>query len=66
MAERDGHKKQPLFERAAVRFCLSAPEKTPGVKEFLEKRKKENPERVKEIADLLELEEKAAAAAVSK
>ena len=46
----------PLIKRAIVRFALSAPANNATAAAFLKERRAEDPERVKEIEQLLELE----------
>jgi hypothetical protein len=46
----------PIIKRAILRFALSCPEGNEKAKEFIEKRKKEDPQYVEEVAELLRLE----------
>jgi hypothetical protein len=62
-AGQDSHKKVPIVRRAILRFALSAPAGTPGAKELVDRARADDPERVKQIEDLLRDEPKPAATA---
>jgi hypothetical protein len=48
--------KQPIVERAVLRFCLSIKDRHAGAKAYVAERRKEDAEAVKEAEELLELE----------
>jgi hypothetical protein len=52
-AHQDSHRKVPIVRRAILRYALSAPPGTPGAKELVDQARADDPERVKQIEDLL-------------
>lgn len=61
-AGQDSHRKIPIVRRAILRFALTAPADNPKVKAFLEQARRDDPERVKQVEDLLRDEQPPTAA----
>lgn len=57
-ANNPDHNKLPIVRRAILRFALSAPADNKSAKEYLEKMRREDPERVKFVEQMLKDEQK--------
>jgi hypothetical protein len=63
---RDSHRKIPIVRRAILRYALSAPPGTPKAKELVDRARADDPDRVKQVEDLLRDEQPKPPAAAQK